>query len=113
MNKQEIKKLHRDEVTQIIFDFFKGRGEDCQLIASNSIAFPFVSKSGDDEWMKITISIPLGTKDDAFDGYTLAEEHHTKEVERIKKRDEAEAKKAKKIARDKEKRAIAEKGGKD
>ena len=72
-------------------------GEEILRINSNAIAFPVVDENGEDEFIEITVKVPLGTKDEAYDGYARQEEYLMK----VKEKEKA---KAEKIERDKKMR---------
>jgi len=102
---------YRNDIIQQLITFFNEKGEDVLQTASNTIAFPFCNDVQSDEWLKIVISIPGGSRDgEPFDGYEQAQQHQEKEVERAEKAKKAEEVKARKIEQDKKKREIAKKG---
>ena len=67
-------------------------------------AIPCVDADGDDSFVEIVVKVPTGSKDEAYDGYALAEEYDMKAKEKAEKAAEAEAKKQAKIKRDEAKR---------
>ena len=74
--------------------------EDTGMIASNSFNFP-IEKDGEEGWVEIVVKVPKYGDDE---GYALREEYVMKCEERAQKeREKAEAK-ARKIAKDEEKR---------
>ena len=91
-------------------------GEDVLRISSNAIAFPVVDENGEDEFIEITVKVPLGTKDEAYDGYARQEEYFIKVREKEEKAKEKAKVKAEKIERDKklreQKRLMKEKNQK-
>lgn len=102
---------YRAEVMEKVKAFFLELGEDVQQTASNKICFPFTNDLKSDEWMEITISIPLGSRKEntPFDGYEQAEDYARKQEDARIKAAQAEDAKQKKIAFDKKKREIAAK----
>lgn len=76
-------------------------GEEILRIESNKIAFPVVDENGEDEFIEITVKVPLGTKDEAYDGYARQEEYLMKVKEKEEKAKEKAKAKAEKIERDK------------
>ena len=73
---------------------------------SGEIAFPFVNEAGDDEWMKITFSVPAGSRDgEPFDGYGEAESYAMSIASKKEKAATAAAAKEKKILKDTQQRA--------
>ena len=79
-------------------------GEEVLRIASNVISFPVVDENGEDEFIEITVKVPLGTKDEAYDGYARQEEYLMKVREKEEKAKEKARAKAEKIERDKKHR---------
>lgn len=76
--------------------------DDVMQIASNTLAFPIVLEDGETEdFIKIVVSIPTGTKDEPFDAYTLASDYQQKLADDKAKADEKAKAKAEKIERDK------------
>lgn len=100
--------MYRNEVIESIYQMLQTNGEDVMQVKTNKIAFPFVNSNGSDEFIEITVSVPLGSRDkEPYDAYALAEEFETKrkkDLERAKKKEEE---KQKKIAKDNKKREIA------
>jgi hypothetical protein len=103
------KQLHealRNKYIDLFIQFLTEQGEEVLRIKSNEIAFPVVDEERNDEFIKVAISVPTGSRDDgeAFDGFGIAQQY-SKKVEDDRARAEADAeKKAKKIARDKAQR---------
>ena len=81
-------------------------GEEVLRIKSNEIAIPVVDREGNEDFIKIVVSIPTGANKgtEPFDAYELAEEYQMKVEEKAKKQAEAEEKKKKKIAQDEKRR---------
>lgn len=102
---------YRQGIVEAVKEFFLARGEEVLQTASNKLAFPFVNELVSDEFIEITISVPKGsTKDKTpYDGYEQAQEYAMKKVETELRLKEAAEAKAKKIAFDEKKRAIAKK----
>lgn len=82
-------------------------GEEVLRIKSNEIAIPVVDREGNEDFIKIVVSIPTGANKgtEPFDAYELAEEYQMKVEEKAKKQAEAEEKKKKKIAQDEKRRS--------
>ena len=80
--------------------------EDIMRTGAGEIAFPVVDNEGEDNWVVITVKIPVGSRDgEAYDGYSMAEDYAMKTTEKEAKAQEAAKKKAVKIARDQKMRA--------
>lgn len=95
--------IKKNYVAQLI-DFFQKMGEDVLQIKSNEICFPVVDEENNDEFVKITIAVPTGSRDDnePFDGYGKAQEYEMKLKAKAEKAKIAAKKKAEKIKRDEE-----------
>ena len=67
----------RQKYLDILIDFLSTKknengeddGEEILRVSSNVIAFPVVDENGEDEFIEITVKVPRGTKDEAYDGY--------------------------------------------
>lgn len=103
----EITKAMREqkkaELMKRFIDFAISEGEDAKEIGTNMFMFPFCYENGAEDFVKVTIQIPTGSRDgEPFDGYGEAESWELKK----KQKAETEAKKAKakadKIRRDEE-----------
>lgn len=105
----------RNEYLQKVIDAFVSEDEVLR-VKSNEIAIPVVGCEGNEDFIVITVKVPIGANKgkEPYDGYELAQEYEMKLKEKEEKRKENEEKKKKKIARDnelrKKKKAIAEKG---
>lgn len=98
--RENIKKKY---VSQLIA-FLNSKDEDVLQIKSNEICFPVLDEQGNEEFVKITIAVPTGSRDDnePFDGYGKAEEYQMKLKAKAEKAEAAAKKKAEKIKRDEE-----------
>ena len=75
--------------------------EDVMRTGAGEIAFPVVDEDGEDNWVVVTVKVPIGSRDgDAYDGYSMAEDYAMKTAAKEAKAKEAAVKKAAKIARD-------------
>jgi hypothetical protein len=121
MAKNELKKLRderRNAEVQKIFDFLTEQGEDIGYYKSNKLAYPIVLSDGTEDWVTITVTIPVGAnkRTEAFDGYGERESYEIALKEKAEKEEERKKKNAEKAARDKARResekAIKEKRSK-
>lgn len=108
----------RTNVLESISSYLTEQGNEILRTGSQEIALPIVSDDHEDEgWLVITFKIPKGSRDgEAYDGYGMAEDYKIKQDNKTKKAQEAAAKKAAKIEKDKKAReerakARAEKAG--
>lgn len=89
------------ELVKEFIAFLKEKGEDVLEIGSNILAFPFCYNNGEEDFAKVTIQIPTGSRDgEPFDGYGEAESWEMKKREKAEKKAKAEKLKAEKIRRD-------------
>ena len=104
--KKQLHEALRNKYLDLIVKFLTEQGEEVLRVKSNEIAFPVVDEERNDEFVKIAISVPTGSRDDgeAFDGFGVAQQYADKvKADEEKAKAEAE-KKAKKIAKDKAQR---------
>ena len=88
-----------------IRDFLVNAGEEVLQTGTNEFALPCVDSEGNDEFIVVTVKVPTGSRDgDAYDGYSMAEDFSMKMAEKKAKAEEAAAKKAAKIERDRKMR---------
>jgi len=117
MSKKQTNDALRQDYFAKVMEFFKSIDEDVLRVGTATLAIPCVDADGDDSYVEVVVKVPTGSKDEAYDGYALAEEYAIKEAAKAEKKKEADAKKAAKIERDKKKRdqlakAKAEREGK-
>lgn len=104
-NTNSVKKMRENYRNAFVLGLREKLAENCDdvmVIASNTLAFPIVLEDGETEdFIKVVVSIPTGTKDEPFDGYALARDYAQKlENDKLKAEEKAKAK-AEKIERDK------------
>ena len=98
----------KEKYVNVLWDLLKEK-EDLLRVGSNEIAFPVVDSEGNEDFVVLKVTIPIGANKgtEPYDGYSMAEDYAIK----VKSKAEAKAKKdkakAEKIARD-EKRRKAE-----
>ena len=98
----------KEKYINVLWDLLKEK-EDLLRVGSNEIAFPIVDSEGNEDFIVLKVTIPIGANKgtESYDGYSMAEDYAIK----VKSKAEAKAKKdkakAEKIARD-EKRRKAE-----
>ena len=95
----------RNSYLEKLTDFLRCSDEEVLITGSNEFAIPCVDSEGNDEFIVVTVKVPTGSRDgDAYDGYSMAEDYSMKMAEKKAKAEEAAAKKAAKIERDKKMR---------
>lgn len=104
------KKLNpvRNEIMDKVKDFLKNEGYEVLVVASNGLAIEVVGEDMEDGWVKVVFSIPTGTRGgEDYDGYDEEKDYKFHVEQKKAKDEEAAQKKAKKMAKDAEKRAKA------
>lgn len=89
---------------------FMKESEDVLQVATNKFVFPTVDGQSEDQWIMVTVSVPLGAERGAepYDGYGEAEAFQMKQAEKAEKKRNADEKKAKQIAEREKKKAEKE-----
>lgn len=94
LTKTQLSNMRRDEVLSQLTDFLNGEGEEVLRVSGNAIAFPTIDSEGNEIFVKLTISIPRGSRLDgeAYDAYGEAQQYveHQEEVAANKARKEKE-----------------------
>ena len=94
LTKTQLTNQKRDEVLAALSEFLVNEGEDVLRVSGNAIAFPTVDAEGNEIFVKLTISIPRGSRLDgeAYDAYGEATQYqeHCEEVAANKARKEKE-----------------------
>ena len=104
MNKKTNDALRADYV-QKIMQMMTDAGEEVLRVKSNEIALPVVDADGEDNWVILTVKVPVGSRDgDVYDGYGEAESYQMACQAKAEKAAADAEKKTKKIARDKAQR---------
>ena len=88
-------------------ELLSDKGEEVLRVGSNVFAFPVVGCEDNEDFIKVTVSIPTGAEKgtEPYDAYEMARAYELKLKVDEQKRKDREAKKAKKIAKDAEVRA--------
>lgn len=95
----------RNDIMNSIQNFLESKTREVLRTGSQEFCIPIVNEHGDEGYMKITFSIPKGSRDgEEYDGYAMAEEYKLKCEENARKAKERAEKKAKKIEADKKRR---------
>lgn len=99
---------YRNGVIEKLMEFFKSAegGEEWVVqVASNAFGFPFVNDLGNDEILKVTVSIPKGSRDgEPYDLDGEGKDYQAALVKKAETKAKAEAQKQKKIEADRKKR---------
>jgi hypothetical protein len=104
VSKAQEKALLREHYLNKFIEFSKAEGEDARQIASNQFCFPVVGCNGSEEWIQITVAVPLGSNKgkEPFDGYAAEDNYKFKLQEDAKKAKKKEEERQKKMERDAE-----------
>lgn len=99
----------RNEWTKRISELLSQAGEEVLMIDSHTISIPTVDSEGEDQYLKIVVSVPAGTRDgEVFDGHALAKEYEFQQEQNRLKAEKKAHEKARKIERDAKMRAQKE-----
>lgn len=109
VTKTAVRNKLRAKYFEKVWNFLK-ESEDVLQVATNKFVFPTVDSQGEDQWVMVTVSVPLGAERGAepYDGYGEAEAFQMKQTEKAEKKRNAEEKKAKQIAEREKKKAEKE-----
>lgn len=96
----------RSKYVDVIKGCLANLEEEVLITGSNEIALPVVDSEGNDNWVVITVKVPIGSRDgEKYDGYSMQQDFLLKQENKKLKEKVAAEKKAKKIAADEKKRA--------
>lgn len=105
MNKATNEAL-RAQYVELLTKLLTDGGEEVLRVKSNELAIPCVDKDGEDNYVVVTIKIPVGSRDgEPYDGYGEAESYALSVKQKAERDAEKEKEKQKKIARDQAYRA--------
>ena len=109
VTKTAIRNELRAKYFEKIQNFMK-ESEDVLQVATNKFVFPTIDSQGEDQWIMVTVSVPLGAERGAepYDGYGEAEAFQMKQSEKAEKKRNADEKKAKQIAEREKRKAEKE-----
>lgn len=100
-SRTQLRKTIKDAYTLKLMEMLKD-SEDILQIKDNEFCFPVVDPEGNEDFIKITVAIPIGAGNGAepFDGYAEAESYEVTKAQRKLKALNAAEKKEAKIKRD-------------
>lgn len=109
VTKTAVRNELRAKYFEKVLNFLK-ESEDVLQVATNKFVFPTVDGQSEDQWIMVTVSVPLGAERGAepYDGYGEAEAFQMKQAEKAEKKRNADEKKAKQIAEREKKKAEKE-----
>ena len=101
-SRKQLNEALRNKYLDLFIQFLTEQGEEVLRIKSNEIAFPVLDEERNDEFIKVAISVPTGSRDDgeAFDGFGMARQYAESIADKEEKARANAEKKAKKIERD-------------
>lgn len=100
MLRDKIKKYYIEELIK----WLESAGEEVLRTGSNEIAFPVTDEEGNEDFVVVTVKIPVGAnkRTEPYDGYAMAEDYAIRQKEKAEKAKEKEKAKKEKIKRDEE-----------
>ena len=106
VSRKTLREKIKNDYTEILMSFFNEKGEEVLQTKKNEFCFPVVDSEGNEDFVKITVAIPTGSREDnsPFDGYGEANSYQLKLKTQEEKAKAAAKKKAEKIKRDEEDR---------
>lgn len=104
---KEMRDNARNEHMRTLMEILADRGEEVLQTKSNTFAFPILLEDGTEDFLRVVVSIPTGTKTDPYNAYEEAEDYQLSCKLKAEKKAEAKAKKEAKVKADAEKRAKA------
>lgn len=100
----------RSEMLAALMECRATKGDEVLVTGSGSFVVPMVNALGDEIFVKVSVSVPKGTKDgDAYDGYTDAQMYAEKVQAAADKKAAKEKEKAEKAAKRAAEKAAKEK----
>ena len=95
--REEVRTIYLEEVINL----FNTKGDEVLRIKSNEIAIPVVDREGNEDFVKIAFSVPIGSNKgtEPFDAYELAEEYQLKLKEKEEKQNSPKKRKQRKLNR--------------
>ena len=98
---------YKEQMLEKISQLAEKLETDVLRTGSNELSLPFVDDEQNEQWLKIVVSVPTGSRDGTpYDGYEKAEEYQEKEKEKERKRIEREAEKKRKKESDEARRKL-------
>ena len=77
--KKNVKSELRNIWTEKVIEWLKTNGEDVLRVSSNEVAIPVVRSDGNEDFVIITVKVPIGSRDgETYDGYAMAEDYKMK-----------------------------------
>lgn len=106
MTKTEVTNILRSTYMDKVKERLESIGEVILQTGNNEFTIPCVDIEGNDRYVQVVVKVPKGSRDgEEFDGYIAAEDYKAECEARAITKAEKEERKAKKIERDKAKRA--------
>lgn len=105
MTEKMARDITRQGFVDALMAFYEDAGEQVLQTKSNEFCFPILDELGNEQFLRVTMSIPTGTKDEPYDGFAEAESYRLKVHEKAEKAAKVRAEKEAKIARDEARRA--------
>lgn len=90
-SKKAINDALREKYISNLAEMLTAAGEEVLVTASNTVVIPVIDSEGYDSYVRFTVSVPTGGKDDYYDPYGEAEEYRAKQAAKEKRAKEREA----------------------
>ncbi len=88
----EIKNAMRASILNDLRDYLESKGNDVLTISNTEICFPIVLEDSTEAFSTVKVSIPKGSKNEAFDGYVAAENFRIDTERKMKEKAERKTK---------------------
>lgn len=102
-SRKSLREKVKEQYVKKLMEFF-AQEEDVLRVGSNEIAFPITDEEGNEDFLVIKASIPIGANKgtEPYDGYAMAEDYEIRMKEKSEQAEKKRIEKEKKIKRDEE-----------
>lgn len=102
-SRKSLREKVKEQYVKKLMEFF-AQEEDVLRVGSNEIAFPITDEEGNEDFLVIKASIPIGANKgtEPYDGYAMAEDYEIRMREKSEQAEKKRIEKEKKIKRDEE-----------
>lgn len=105
-SRKQLRENLKKEYVELLSEYLNGIGEEVLRVGSNELAFPVTDTEGNEDFIVLVVKIPTGANKgtEPYDGYAMAEDYELKLKMKEEKAKKTAETKAKKIAKDAERR---------
>lgn len=108
MTKSQLTTAKRESEIKRFIDWLTEEGEEVMRESGNAITFPSLDAEGNECYVKVTISIPRGSRDgEAYSGHDAADNYKVHLAQVAAKKEQRAKENAERIAKAKERQAAA------